>query len=180
MVGGTTRTVGSVLLSGAAPADLLVNLGSDNNAIVSVPQTVMVPAGATQAAFEITASIVPAPTTVLIFATYNGVARYAPVTVEPLGVKKVSLIPASTTGGVATRFNTVMLNGTAPTGGIVVTLTSSNPSIAQTPASVTIPAGASTTGYFVIATTSVANTTQVTITATYNGVSRTAVLTINP
>jgi hypothetical protein len=180
LVSGTTKSIGTVILSGATSADLMVDLVSANPALASVPATVLVPAGASQTTFAVTAGSVATPANVLITASYNGTARYAVLTVEPLGVKKVSLIPTSTTGGVPARFNTVMLNEVAPAGGLAVTLTSSNPSIAQVPASVVIAAGSANSSYFVITTSSVTVATQVTITATYNGTSKTAVLTVNP
>jgi hypothetical protein len=61
----------------------------------------------------------------------------------------------------------------------VVTLTSSNPTIASVPASVTIPAGASSATFTVI-TTAVTAPTNVVISAVYAGVSRSATLTVAP
>ena len=62
-------------------------------------------------------------------------------------------------------------------GGVVVALTSSNTRVATVPASVQIPAG---TGYaaFTIKTSRVKASTGVTITATANGVSKSATLTV--
>ena len=52
----------------------------------------------------------------------------------------VTVNPASVVGGIGST-GTVTLSGTAPSGGAVVTLSSSNASVAQVPASVTVNAG---------------------------------------
>jgi len=97
-----------------------------------------------------------------------------PPPVSALSVVNVS--PATVLGGGAST-GTVTLSGQAPTGGTVVSLTSSNTSAAQVPSSITVAAGA-TTATFVVTTSSVAANTSVTITATHNSVTRTATLTV--
>src|SRR5262249_57210333 len=77
------------------------------------------------------------------------------------------------------RSGTVTLNRAAPAGGAVVTLASSNTNVATVPASVTVAAGG-TTKTFAITTSAVNAATAVTITATYNGVARTAKLNGKP
>src|SRR5262249_4387679 len=64
-------------------------------------------------------------------------------------------------------------------GGAVVTLSSSNTTVAGVPASVTVAAGA-TSANFSITTTGVTAATSVTIGGSFGGVSRTATLTVNP
>jgi hypothetical protein len=73
----------------------------------------------------------------------------------------------------------VTLSGAAPTGGATVTLTSSNTTAAQVPASVTVAAGA-TTVTFSVTTSSVTSSTSVTLSGSYNGSTKTAPLTVNP
>jgi len=63
-----------------------------------------------------------------------------------------------------------------PTGGAVVTLSSSNTAVATVPASVTVPAMSWTGAFSVAIKPSASGTT--TISATYNGVTRSAVLTV--
>jgi hypothetical protein len=70
------------------------------------------------------------------------------------------------------------LNGQAPAGGAVVDLSSSDPSVASVPISVTVAAGATTSPVFTITTTAVATDTPETISASYNGVTKTADLTV--
>jgi hypothetical protein len=71
----------------------------------------------------------------------------------------------------------VSLSAGAPTGGATVSLSSSNPAVANVPASVTVGAGTTAAG-FTVTTASVTATTSVTISATYNGITRTAVVTV--
>jgi len=92
------------------------------------------------------------------------------------GLTAVNVSPATVLGGGAST-GTVTLSGPAPAGGTVVSLMSSNAAAAQVPATVTVPAGA-TTATFAVTTSPVAADTLVTITATHNSVSRTATLTV--
>jgi len=95
----------------------------------------------------------------------------------PLLEMDLTLTP-STVGGGGSSTGRVTLNGKAPTGGIVVTLSDDSAS-ATTPSTVTIPAGAGGAN-FTVTTTAVTQTTAVTVSAVYNGVTKTAILTINP
>jgi len=72
---------------------------------------------------------------------------------------------------------TVVLATPAPSGGVVVTLGSSNPAVAYPPASVTLTAG-QTKKSFTVRTRSVTTTTGVTISAAAGGVTKTATLTV--
>ena len=72
---------------------------------------------------------------------------------------------------------TVTLASTAPSGGAVVQLASSNTTVAKVPSSVTV-AGGSRTAAFSIDTSTVQGPTAVVITASYNGASMSATLTV--
>jgi hypothetical protein len=104
------------------------------------------------------------------------VAKLTPVSgpLNPAALSSVSVNPASVTGGNPSA-GTIALTAPAPAGGAVATL-SSNSAAASVPASVTIAQGSS--GTFPIATSAVASTITATITATYNGVAKTATLTL--
>ncbi len=91
---------------------------------------------------------------------------------------KLTLSPTSVTSGTAST-GTITLSAAAPAGGAVITLMSSKTSAATVPASVTVAAGA-TTKTFTVMTKTVTASTNVTIMATYKGVSKTAVLTVTP
>jgi hypothetical protein len=92
-------------------------------------------------------------------------------------LSSVSLNPATLQGG-ATGSATVTLSAAAPTGGAVVSLSSSNTAAATVPASVTVPAGGTSATTSSVATSAVNSTTTSVISATYNGTTRTATLTV--
>lgn len=79
----------------------------------------------------------------------------------------------------STATGTVFISAPAPTGGAVVTLTSSSPSVASVPSSVTIPAG-SVSANFTVTTGFVYQNTNATITGSYGGMSQTFVVTVRP
>lgn len=93
-------------------------------------------------------------------------------------LSSVTLNPASLVGGNSSQ-GTVTLSSAAPSGGAVVTLSSSNPSVASTPASVTV-AGGSTSVSFTMTTVAVSATNTVTVSASFSGTTRTATLTVRP
>jgi len=90
-------------------------------------------------------------------------------------LSSVSLNPASVTGGNSST-GTVTLSGAAPSGGAVVTLSSSNDA-ASVPSSVTLPTGTSS-ATFPVNTSAVTSSTPVTISASYGGVTQTGSLTV--
>jgi len=67
-------STGTVTLSAPAGASGAIVVLSSDNAAVTVPATVTVPAGSTTATFVATTSAVPGPTTVTVTATLNGLA----------------------------------------------------------------------------------------------------------
>jgi PQQ-like domain/IPT/TIG domain len=91
-------------------------------------------------------------------------------------LSSLSLSPTRVRGG-SSSVGTVRLTGGAASGGAVVTLQSSSAGTASVPASITVPAGASSAA-FAIRTQRVRSRQSVTITAVYGGVTKTAVLTV--
>jgi uncharacterized delta-60 repeat protein len=98
-----------------------------------------------------------------------------PPTGQPI-IPLVLLNPPSIQGGM-TATGTVMLTSPAPAGGVVVKLESSNPAVATVPASVTIPAGA-TSATFPVTTRAVTTQTTVRITASVEGANNGIVITV--
>ncbi len=99
------------------------------------------------------------------------------VTPPPLPtVSSLTLDPTSVTGGLQSSRGTVTLSGPAPAGGAIVTLSSSN-GAARVPPSMTVPAGA-TSATFTVDTSFVLVTTSANISASYNGTTRTARLSV--
>jgi len=106
-------------------------------------------------------------------ATGSNTATAAITVVSTLS--SLDLNPATVTGG-GTSQGTVTLNGPAPSGGAVVTL-SDNSSKTTLPSSVTVESG-TTSATFTITTAPVYSSTTSTISAVYKGVTKKATLTV--
>jgi hypothetical protein len=93
-------------------------------------------------------------------------------------IVSVALTPTSVVGGKSST-GTVVLSGTAPWGGASVSLTSSAPSVAGVPRSVTVKSGQKNAS-FTVTTYPVSVSKGVNISASYRGITKTATLTVNP
>jgi hypothetical protein len=178
VTGGQSST-GTVTLTGPAPSGGALVTLSSANPVASVPTSVTVSANSSTANFTVNTTPVSATTSGNITATYSGVTKSATLTVKPpapAALTSLTLNP-STVVASATSKGTVNLTAAAPAGGAVVALTSSNSSRATIPASVTVPAGASS-ATFNVGTATTNKKTSVTITASYGGVNKSATLTI--
>lgn len=183
-VQGGTTVGGTVTLTGVAPpGSAVVALSSSDTAAVTVPATMTVPAGVNSYVFFVSTVQVTSTTSSVISATYNGVTRSVTLTLTPpppqptAFLDSVFLDPAIVQTGTTSTSATLYFTALTPTGGAFVTLSSSNTALATVPANVTIP-GFSSTGAFTVAINPSASGS-VTISATYNGVTRSAVLTIS-
>jgi hypothetical protein len=185
---GSSFSTGTVTLSGPVPSTssaIQVTLTSSNPSAATVPsQPISIPAGSATGTFAATSQVVTssaASTSITAAAIGSGSAQ-AILTVNPVatGLTSLTLNPTSVVGGAAnsTSTGTVTLNGSAPTAGTSVALSSSNTSAAIVPTSVAVPYN-TTSNTFQISSNSVASSTPVTITASLNG-SKTATLTVNP
>lgn len=174
-VTGGTNVTGTVTLTSPAPnGGAVVTLASGNPA-ATVPATITIPKGKTSKTFSIMTSAVASATPVVISTAYGGTTLFAGLTVNPPALKSLTLAPNEVKGGTSATAK-VTLTRPAPAGGLLVTLTSSNPS-AATVANVAVPAGA-TSATVAIATFKVSAATSVTITAVGGGVSVSAALTV--
>ncbi|HKY08955.1 MAG TPA: hypothetical protein VJQ55_11965 [Candidatus Binatia bacterium] len=180
-VTGRQSATGTVTLSGPAPTGgAVVSLASANPA-ASVPSSVAIPAAGSSANFTINTSTVSSTTVGNITATYGGVTRSATLTVAPsapvapAALSSVTLNPKTVVGG-SSSVGTVTLDKVTSTP-VVVALKSSKPAKAIVPASITVPAGASSVT-FNVATTATSKRINASISATYAGVTRSASLTI--
>ena len=106
-------------------------------------------------------------------ATRSFVPQAAPA---PTSLTNLDVNPGTVVGGDLSS-GTVIVSVSAPDT-TVISLSSSNPAVASVPATVTVPTGGFT-GTFLITTSPVASTTNVVITATLNGSSRSATLTVS-
>jgi hypothetical protein len=174
VVAGATAQ-GVVKFSGKAASAVTVSLSSSTSA-ATVPSSVIVPAGATLVAFNITTAGVNVATTATITAKEGSLTQTVTLTITPAVLSFFTLSPTSVKGGTGVQ-GIVRLNGPAGPAGVSVTLSSPSTS-ATVPAKVVIAPGAS---YFVVAigTKPVTTSTPVSLKAV-SGTTLTAVLTINP
>ncbi|HXU92410.1 MAG TPA: IPT/TIG domain-containing protein, partial [Gallionella sp.] len=159
----------------AAPTGgLTVNLSSGAAAVATVPATVTVAQGATTASFPVTTvgeGVVTITASATNFTSSTAqVQSLAPPTLSITSAKLVEVVGNNLT---------LAINSTvaAGTGGLTVSLTSSNTAVATVPASVTLPAGSKTANVAVAAVA----TGSATITAQANGyVTGSNVVTVRP
>jgi trimeric autotransporter adhesin len=180
VVDGASAT-GTVTLSTGAPSGgAVVTLSTPLPAVAQLPASINVPAGATNASFAITTTSVVETFSVNVFADLAGTGRQALLMVTPgvvvtTGSASLALSPTRVSGGNAST-GTVTLATAAPSGGAVVALASSS-GVVSVPASVTVPAGA-TSASFTVATGRIRLGIIATITAAYAGTTGTATLSV--
>ena len=177
ITGGQLAT-GTVTLSGAAPAGgAIVSLASANPA-ASLPNSITVPASASSADFPVSTLTVTATTAGNITASYAGISKSVTLTVNPavpVALLSLSVNPKTVVGG-SSSVGTVTLSKVTSSP-VIVSLASSKPKNAMIPASVTVPAGASSAA-FNISTTTTNKKINATISASYGGATKSATLTI--
>src|ERR1041384_2468453 len=186
VVGGNSSVITISLVAGsAAPSNgFSFSLSSSNSTVLQVPSSVIMPRGSSSVRFTATTRNVTATQNITIQIRNNQLGRRnVSVTVTPaapapapLSLTAVSLSPATVVGGNPVQ-GTVTLSAAAPAA-TVVTLASSN-AAATVPASVTVAAGASSAS-FTVTTGTVNATMSAIISGTFNGVTRSSTLTINP
>jgi hypothetical protein len=181
-VGQNGGSFATVSIASPASTDDTLQVTVDNPAVASVNNSVIIPAGNTRGGFNIFTTAVTTTTVVTISVSGGGVTQSASLTVTPAApppaaLSAISLSPSTVVGG-NTSQGTATLASAAPSGGTVVTLTSSNTARATVPASVTVAAGA-TSATFTVSTATVTTSTSATISGSAGGVSRSALLTIS-
>jgi hypothetical protein len=180
VLGGTAFVTGTITLSAAAPTNgLAVTVTSSNASIATVPTPVTVAAGTTKQTFEMLTQPVADETSVTISASYGTSSASAVLAIEPPAVKSLAVSRSSIPGGTGSIVGTVGLTGPAPSGGLAVDITSSDPSAASALSAILVPAGKKTKT-FAIATFGVSAATPVTIGANIDGLGKSAVVTIDP
>jgi hypothetical protein len=172
--GGSGGT-GTVTLGSAAPSGgLSVSLSSDQTCL-TVPATCSI-AGKTTGTFAISTTAVDSDTTAHISATFNGTTVRATVLVAAPTLSTFSLSATSVLGGVG-AVGTVTISGPAGPSNVTVSMSSSAVTVAKIDAvAVVNPNGTSATA--AVTSFPVGQTTTVTFTATYQSVSKTAVLEV--
>jgi hypothetical protein len=176
--GGSTST-GTILLTAFAPAGgATVALTNSAPSLVTVPSSVVVPAGSQSMTFPVTTVQTSAQTTANIQATYPASTSATGTLTLLASPTPTSLVlsPTSVPGG-TTSTGTVTLSGPAPVGGAAVALLSSNVAVATVPATINIPQGA-TSGTFAVTTLGQTYATSATISAAYHGLTQSAALAV--
>ncbi|HET6853859.1 MAG TPA: hypothetical protein VFH46_16270 [Pyrinomonadaceae bacterium] len=163
-------------LTAAAPAGgATINLSSSNPGAVPVPATIAMPGNTAWTQFQVQAGQVSVATPVTLTATLNSASASAQFTLQPTSLKSLTISPSTISGG-AQPLGIVMLNGQAPAGGALVSLSSNSPFV-NPPASVTVAPGSFSVS-FPISTTGVTTNTTATVTASYNGAASQAQVTL--
>lgn len=155
---------------------MTVTLSSDK-AGVSVPSTLLVPAGKNSVAFVACTSVTGSSYDAGITGTANGEAGSGTLIVLPPAVSSFTLSPTSVEGG-DKPVGTVKI-AKASTVDVVVNLSSNNAAVASLPATVTIPKG-QLLATFQVTTTKPSVATSVTLSATTGGLAKVVVLKVNP
>ena len=156
----------------------MVALSSSNPAVVNVPATVTIPQWATSVSYTVITSPVAQLDASTISASSGNAMQTSTLTVAP-PTPIALILDQSSIEGESSCSGTVELSGPAPRDGVLITLSSSNTMVASVPDTVTIPAGA-TTATFIVNTISVPESTSVTFSASYQGMTRMVNLTVSP
>jgi hypothetical protein len=177
---GGSKSVGTVTLNakpGSKAGSQIVHLLKSQN-VIGVPLNCTVPLGSATGTFSITSSTVTVTTQATITGNLGTSSQQATVTVQAPALESIAVKPTSVVGSSSTAVTGgILLTGPAPAGGIVVQLTSSNPTVVRLPASVTVPAGKSSVS-FKVGHAKVTQTVAVTLTATSGGTDKTTSLSV--
>ncbi|MGB7924014.1 MAG: FG-GAP-like repeat-containing protein [Pyrinomonadaceae bacterium] len=179
--GVVTLTTGHVAPGGGA----VVSLINDNPNLISMPASVTIPAGQSNASFPVQTMTTGTTTAVNISASYGGATKTATLTVsapsQNVPISSVTLTPNTVVGGsnIGVRV-TVNLSAGAPTEGATIMLASSNPAVVSVPRTIRTNFSGQTSAFTDVAAMTVSAPTQVTITATYGSSSQSAILTVTP
>jgi hypothetical protein len=157
---------GTVSLNGAALAGgAVVTLSNTNANAVTLPASVTIPQGQTTKTFIITAKSVLTAQVTAITATRGNISLRQTLSVSPITLQSIQLNLNSVTGGTLVS-GVVRIVAPAPAGGYLVNLSSSYPSAAKVPVSVTIPQNG-TSATFTVTTFPVTQTYFATITGSH-------------
>lgn len=173
-------STGTVKITGGAPEGGIAFSLSSNSPDAAVPAKVTIPAGSDSTEFTVQTAAATSPATAIITANVgSALSASAKLNVATgLAVQSVNLSAISVVGG-TNAYATVSLNVAAPSGGLLVSLSTTDSTLATAPATVTIPEG-QTSAVVAITTYPVTVAADVSVFATYSAGSGTAPLTISP
>lgn len=153
---GGFRTTATITLAAPAPeGGIKIDLKSSNPSILTIANSITIPAGQRTANIEINTAVVKTTTPITVEATFLGVKRTANVTVDPFPfrVNALELSPSTVVSG-GTSKATVSINVAAPDNGLRFRVVSSSP-YATVPAEVRIGPGATQKAFNIVAGTPV-------------------------
>ena len=181
VAGGQGATLRVTLSGSAGVGGLLVSLSSGNGAVATLPASVLIPEGSATSDVAVTTMTVAAQTAVTFTASLAGLTRQDTLTVTAPAatLQSAAWLGSSTVTGGQPATLRITLSGAAPAGGTTIALSSGAPGAASVAGPVQISSGSSSADV-PISSSAVQVQTQVTITATLAGVTRQAVLTVNP
>jgi subtilisin family serine protease len=162
----------------APPGGQIVNLTSAN-AAATVPAQVTVAEGKLAKSFTIVTTAVAANTTGNITASIGSDTASRSLTVRPIGMKKVVLSQTSIKGGNSLTATATLACPAGP-GPITATLSSDKPGVANPAVSNLVFNVGEKSKTFTINTSPVSSSKSVVISATANGKTKKATLTVNP
>lgn len=178
VLGGGT-SVGTVTLSGAAPANGFVVSLSKNSNVASLPASVTVPSGQTSANFTVNTTTVNVATNVNITASKSPQSFTATLSVTA-GPKLITLSSTATQlHSMSQATGTVTISAPAPVGGLTVVLSATPSSLLSMPSSVVIPAG-QTSAQFTMSTALITSRAYVAVRASYGGVLKQLSVMVQP
>lgn len=131
---------GTVVLNYNAPAGgLQVDLTSSHPSALSVPASVLVPAGVNRFDFDLSGLDVNQPTAIVVGASAEGVSETADTTVLPELLHDFVIVNPDVVGG-NDLVATIVLTRPAPVGGLAVTMTTTEPLLCEV-SNVVVPEG---------------------------------------
>jgi hypothetical protein len=204
--GGAPVTV-TVTLSNAAPkGGATVTVTSDNEPLANIANPITIDEGKTTAEVQINTAKVDKETRVTFTASYHNESDTKQLTLQapppplptpspstggnqekppdtsqlppaPVTLTGLTLAPVKVARG-KTAEGKVLLSGPAPSGGVTIRVASDNPAAALERAEVRVPEGSSSAPFPIRTDPKLAKTVEVTITATYQGTTQNARLTV--
>jgi hypothetical protein len=178
MVGGLQTLNATIGIASPAPAGGLTFALSKyySGLVATAPATVTIPEGGTSVTFPIGALHRTYNLNDVIYAESDTLKLRNSISALTM-LAAVRTQTATVPGGTAV-LGSVVLNAQSGRGGVTVALTSDNPAVVV-PASVTVPGGASS-AIFMIGTSAVSESIDVTITATHEGATASTRLRVTP
>jgi thermitase len=175
ITGGWSATL-TVRLTMPAPAGgVQVSLQS-NAPQASLPASVIVPAGQSSVSVQVATHPVAQRVHATLTAALNGSQASTTLTISPPAPISLTLSPSTVAGG-SSATASVLLNGSAPPGGLWLRVSHNNPNRVWTPSQVYVPAGMRSVR-FTVYTYRGRGVASVQITVATDGGSRSAILTV--